>query len=124
MGLEYFDPQLRSNDLVQDVKWDRDLQELLRTDPAAVLDRYDLAPAEREAILADDYRRLYELGLHPYLLGQLARLRVGNAEQAGSSAAATALVTALLAGEEPRGPGPGPESAPGSGPAARPEARA
>lgn len=100
MGLEYFNPRLRSNDLVQDVKWDRELQELLATDPAAVLDRYDLEPAEREAILADDFRTLYELGLHPYLLGQLARLRRGNAEQAGSSAAATALVESLLAGEK------------------------
>lgn len=99
MGLEYFNPRLRSNDLVQDVKWDHDLPERLRSDPEAVLDRYDLLPAERAAILARDFRALYELGLHPYLLGQLARLLVGNAEQAGSSAAATALVTSLRAGE-------------------------
>jgi hypothetical protein len=99
MVLEHFDPRLRSNDLVQDVRWDPELRELLRTAPERVLDRYDLDPAERAAILADDFRRLYEMGLHPYLLGQLARLRIGNTEQAGSSAAATALVTSLLAGE-------------------------
>lgn len=102
MGLEFFNPQLRSNDLVQDVKWNRELQDQLLADPEALLDRYDLEPAERQAILTDDFRRLYELGLHPYLLGQLARLRRGNAEQAGSSAAAIALVESLLAGEEPR----------------------
>jgi hypothetical protein len=96
MSLDHFDPMLRSNDLVQDLKWDADLLHRFQDDPAGVLDDYDLLDVERQAILERDFKALYELGLHPYLLGQLARELYGTAEQAGTSVAATALVASLL----------------------------
>lgn len=96
MSLEHFDPLLRSNDLVQDLKWDTELTERFRRDEASVLAEYALLPEERQAIADRDFRRLYLIGLHPYLLGQLSRLIHGNAERAGSSLAATALVASLL----------------------------
>jgi protocatechuate 4,5-dioxygenase alpha chain len=95
MSLEHFDPLLRSNDLVQDVKWDPELQQLFQDDLEGLLDRYQLRPDERSAILGKDLKKLYELGLHPYLLGQLSRLFYGTGEKAATSAAAVALVQAL-----------------------------
>jgi hypothetical protein len=96
MSLEYFDPQLRTNDLVQDLKWDPALRARFEAAEQEVLASYPLSAAERTAIRERDYRRLYELGLHPYLLSQLARLIHGTGEQAGTSAASTALVRSLL----------------------------
>jgi len=100
MGLEYFKPLLRTHDLVQDLKWDRGLRERFHESPGTVLDAYDLAPDERYAIEARDFKGLYEMGVHPYLLAQLARLLYGTVEGAGTSEAATALVRSLK-GEGP-----------------------
>ncbi|TDD80449.1 extradiol ring-cleavage dioxygenase [Actinomadura darangshiensis] len=96
MALEHFDPRLRANDLVQELKWDRELRARFETSEKEVLDAYPLTPAERTAILDRDFRALFELGLHPYLLGQLARLIYGTGEKAGTSGAATALIRSLL----------------------------
>ncbi|WP_243712692.1 extradiol ring-cleavage dioxygenase [Actinomadura sp. 6K520] len=95
-ALEHFDPRLRANDLVQDLKWDPELRARFESDERAVLDAYPLTAAERTAIRDRDFRRLFELGLHPYLLAQLSRLIHGTGEQAGSSGAATALIRSLL----------------------------
>ncbi len=79
MGLfDTFDPTLASHDLVQDLKWDPELRREFQENEKAVLDRYALRPAERQAIEQRDFRRLYDLGFHPYLGGQLARLIYGN----------------------------------------------
>lgn len=100
MSLRYFDPQLRSNDLVQDVKWDPELLRRFAEDESGVLDDYQLTERERRAIQDRDFKRLYHLGLHPYLLSQLARLIYGTAERAGTSAAALALTESLLRADE------------------------
>ena len=78
MGLEKFDPTLVSHDMVQDLKWDPKLRAEIERNETAVLDRYDLRPEERAAIEARDFSALYDLGFHPYLGGQLARLIYGN----------------------------------------------
>ncbi|WP_326836681.1 hypothetical protein VSH64_17520 [Amycolatopsis rhabdoformis] len=96
MPLESFDPLLRANDFVQDLKWDPALRDRFAADEDAVLAGYDLTDAERTAIRARDFRALHDLGLHPYLLSQLARLVFGTGENAGSSAPATALLRSLL----------------------------
>ena len=100
MGWEKFDTNLVSNDLVQDLKWDEQLRELFKQNERAVLDQYDLLPEERAAIEARDFRKLYDLGIHPYLGGQLSRFIWGN--EAGKSAveAANNLV-ASLTGQTP-----------------------
>jgi protocatechuate 4,5-dioxygenase alpha chain len=95
MAWEKFDPNLASNDLVQDLKWDPELRALFKRSEAQVLDRYDLLPEERKAIEQRDFRALYDLGIHPYLGGQLSRFIWGN--EAGTSAvtAANNLVASL-----------------------------
>src|SRR5574337_207938 len=85
--LTAFDPALASHDLVQDLKWDPQLRSRFATDEARVLDRYPLRPAEREAIEKRDFRALYDLGFHPYLGGQLARLIYGNTAGKGATIA-------------------------------------
>lgn len=95
MAWERFDPNLAAHDLVQDLKWDPQLRQRFQQDEGAVLDRYDLLPAERAAIEARDFRTLYDLGMHPYLGGQLSRFIWGNDAGKGAVEAANRLVASL-----------------------------
>lgn len=96
MGIEdNFNSSLATHDFVQDLKWNRELRELFADDPDQVLDRYELLPEERQAITDKNFRVLSDLGVHPYLLSQLARLLYGTVEGAGSSEASTALIRSL-----------------------------
>lgn len=90
-----FDPSLAGHDLVQDLKWDAALRREFERDEKAVLDRYPLRPEERKAIEERDFRKLYDLGFHPYLGGQLARLIYGNDAGGGAITAADKLVESL-----------------------------
>jgi protocatechuate 4,5-dioxygenase alpha chain len=101
MGLERFDPTLVTHDLVQDLKWNSDLRAEFEADQAAVLDRYPLRPEERAAIDGADFRALYDMGLHPYLGGQLARLMYGNAAGPDATRAVNRLVASLTGDERP-----------------------
>jgi protocatechuate 4,5-dioxygenase alpha chain len=104
MAWEKLDLTLASHDLIQDLKWDPRLRERFKRDEASVLDQYDLKPEERRAIEQRDFRRLYDLGIHPYLGGQLSRLIYGNDAGKGAIEAADKLV-ASLTGTEKRNPG-------------------
>jgi hypothetical protein len=96
MGLfDTFDPTLASHDLVQDLKWDAGLRRQFAADEKSVLDRYPLRPEERSAIERRDFRALYDLGFHPYLGGQLARLIYGNDAGGGAVIAVDKLVASL-----------------------------
>jgi hypothetical protein len=96
MGLfDKFDPTLAGHDLVQDLKWDADLRHQFAADETSVLDRYPLRPEERRAIEQRDFRALYDLGFHPYLGGQLARLIYGNDAGGGAIIAVNKLVESL-----------------------------
>lgn len=90
-----FDPTLAGHDLVQDLKWDAALRREFERDEKAVLDRYPLRPDERRAIERRDFRALYDLGFHPYLGGQLARLIYGNDAAGGALLAVKKLVESL-----------------------------
>lgn len=61
-----------------EVARDGSLAELLRTDPAAVLDSRDLESKERKALAAGDIRALFELGAHPFLLYHFALRLAGG----------------------------------------------
>ena len=95
MSWEKFDPTLVSHDLVQDLKWDPLLRRLFEQNEAAVLDRYALRPEERQAIEARDFRKLYDMGMHPYLGGQLSRFIWGNDAGKGAIEATNKLVASL-----------------------------
>lgn len=91
----YLDKSLESHSLIQDLKRDHAMRVAFRDAPESVLDRYALKPEERAAILAKDFRALYLMGVHPYMLGQLSRLIHGTVEGAGTSEASVALVRSL-----------------------------
>lgn len=95
MAWEKFNPNLAAHDLVQDMKWDPKLREEFKHNEAAVLDRYAMLPEERKAIEARDFRTLYDLGMHPYLGGQLSRFIWGNDAGKGAIEASNKLVASL-----------------------------
>ena len=95
MAWEKFDPTLAVHDLVQDLKWNAQLRQLFAQNEAAVLDRYTLRPDERKAIEARDFRALYDMGMHPYLGGQLSRFIWGNDAGRGAIEATNNLVASL-----------------------------
>jgi protocatechuate 4,5-dioxygenase alpha chain len=98
--LKAYDPSLVVHDLVQDLKWDPALRAEFETNEAAVLDRYPLEPAERAAIEKRDFRALYDMGMHPYLGGQLSRLIWGNDAGGGALRANMNLIESLT-GKKP-----------------------
>jgi Aromatic-ring-opening dioxygenase LigAB, LigA subunit len=55
---------------------DAEFRQRLLDDPEAALGELDLDDAEREALLAGDVARLYEMGAHEYLLMSLGRCGV------------------------------------------------
>lgn len=95
MSLDHLDKSLATHDLVQDLKWDPALREEWQRDMDAVHARYDLTPEEERALRDRDFGALYDLGVHQYLLAQLARLYYGTDEKRGASEAATALMRSL-----------------------------
>ncbi|WP_280419521.1 hypothetical protein [Nocardia carnea] len=101
MSLENINRALVSHDLVQDLKWNADLRRDFEENQSAVLDRYDLTPAERTAIEQRDFRALYDMGFHPYLGAQFARILFAN-----NKSGATSAVQMLLASIR-REPAPG-----------------
>jgi hypothetical protein len=52
---------------------DEAFRQRLAEDPAGALAALPLTAEEREALLAGNVARLYQLGAHPYLLGHLPR---------------------------------------------------
>lgn len=95
MSLAAFKPTLVSHEMVQDLKWNPGLRQEFQANEAAVLDRYALRPEERRAIEQRDFRALYDMGFHPYLGGQLARLIFGNEAGKGAKVAVDMLVASL-----------------------------
>ncbi|HWP28684.1 MAG TPA: hypothetical protein VFB73_15700 [Chloroflexota bacterium] len=63
------------NRLLYDLKMQDGLAAELRADPERVLARYDLSPAEREALATRDPRQLRQLGAHGMLALYVLRLR-------------------------------------------------
>ena len=48
----------------------------MQTDPASAVAEYQLTPQERDALLAGDVARLYEMGVHPFILSFLTRYEI------------------------------------------------
>ena len=95
MRIKDYDPTLAAHDLIQDLKWDKALRHDFAKNESAVLDLYPLRPEERAAIEARDFGALYDMGLHPYLGGQLSRLIYGNDAGKGAILAVDKLVASL-----------------------------
>jgi hypothetical protein len=66
--------------LLWELRRDPGLAERFRSDPGGVLAGYDLAPADREALAARDFRALYDRRANPYLL-YFCALQIGVSRQ-------------------------------------------
>ena len=55
---------------------DFDFRAAMQRDPAAAIAPFDLNEQEREALLAGDVARLFEMGVHPFLLSFLTRYEI------------------------------------------------
>jgi len=61
------------NKLCHRLYHDRSFHEAIEADPARAIADWPLSDAERQALLAGDVKRLYEWGVHPFLLGHINR---------------------------------------------------
>jgi hypothetical protein len=95
LGLEKFDPALAVHDLIHDLKWSVELRAEFATTKLPCLIAYPLREDERRAIETRNFLALYDMGLHPYLGGQLARLIFGNEAGKGATVAVNKLVESL-----------------------------
>ena len=93
------DKTARINRLIFEVRLDAAAHERLVADAETVMADYALSEAEREAMRARDFKRLIELGGHPYLVAQLSRLLYGTANNRNSSAAAEMLRRSIVSDE-------------------------
>lgn len=103
MSLENINRALVSHDLVQDLKWNADLRREFEENQSAVLDRYALTRAERTAIEQRDFRTLYDLGFHPYLGAQFARILFAN-NKSGATSAVQMLLASIRREKTPGDP--------------------
>jgi len=55
---------------------DLDFRTAMQRDPAAAIAEYRLTPEERRTLLAGDVTRLYEMGVHPFILSFLTRYEI------------------------------------------------
>lgn len=55
---------------------DLDFRAAMQRDPASAIAEYNLTPQERETLLAGDVARLYEMGVHPFILSFLTRYEI------------------------------------------------
>ena len=97
--LAKLDKTARINKLIFEVRLDPAARECIAADPESVMAAYALSDAEREAVRARDFKRLIELGGHPYLISQLSRLLYGTADNRNSSTAAEMLRRSVVDGE-------------------------
>ena len=51
-------------------------REAMQRQPASAIAEYDLTAPEREALLAGDVARLFEMGVHPFILSFLTRYEI------------------------------------------------
>ena len=55
---------------------DLDFRAAMQRDPPTATAEYQLTPEEREALLAGDVARLWEMGVHPFILSFLTRYEI------------------------------------------------
>jgi hypothetical protein len=55
---------------------DLEFRDAMKRDPQNAIAGYDLTAAERTALLAGDVAKLFEMGVHPFLLSFLTRYEI------------------------------------------------
>lgn len=61
------------NKLCHHLYHDQAFREAIKAEPAKAIADWPLSDDERKALLSGDVKRLYEEGVHPFLLGHITR---------------------------------------------------
>lgn len=99
MGLDHVNKLLQTHELIIDLKQDTSLRELFKEDEDQVLSRYDLTPEELKAIKARNFKALYDMGVHQYLIAQFARVIYGTADGSNDGGSVQILMKQMLSGD-------------------------
>lgn len=100
MSLEHVNKLLQTNELVIDLKRNSNLRKQFKENEEEVLDRYVLTPDERNAIRQRNFKALYDMGVHQYLVAQLARLIYGTVDGSNDGGSVAILMEQMLKIEE------------------------
>jgi hypothetical protein len=99
MALDHVNKLLQTNELIIDLKRSFELREKFKENEKEVLDMYSLTKDELEAIKARDFKKLYDIGVHQYLLAQLARLIYGTTDGSNDGGSVKILMDQMLQDE-------------------------
>lgn len=99
MALDHVNKLLQTNELIIDLKKSFELREKFKENEKEVLDMYSLTKDELEAIKARDFKKLYDIGVHQYLIAQLARLIYGTADGSNDGGSVKILMDQMLQDE-------------------------
>jgi uncharacterized protein YeaO (DUF488 family) len=99
MALDHVNKLLQTNELIIDLKKSLELREKFKENEKEVLDMYSLTKEELEAIKARDFKKLYDIGVHQYLIAQLARLIYGTADGSNDGGSVKILMDQMLQDE-------------------------
>lgn len=96
MGLEHVNKLLQTHELIIDLKSDTELREEFKKNEQKVLELYYLTDEEIKAIKNRDFKLLYDIGVHQYLVAQFARLVYGTADGSNDGGAVAILMEQML----------------------------
>jgi protocatechuate 4,5-dioxygenase alpha chain len=96
MSLEHFNKLLATHNLIIDLKRDAELRRKFKQNEDEVLAMYNLTDAERTAVKNRDFRAMYDMGVHQYLVAQMARLIYGTEDGSNDGGAVTIFMEQML----------------------------
>jgi hypothetical protein len=100
MALDHVNKLLQTNELVIDLKRNTQLREKFKENEQEVLQMYALTKEELDAIQRRDFKALYDMGVHQYLLAQFARLIYGTADGSNDGGSVQILMDQMLMDEK------------------------
>lgn len=100
MGLEHVNKLLQTHELIIDLKRDQSMREQFKQDEDKVLSQYDLTQEEIQAIKTRNFKALYDIGIHQYLVAQFARIIYGTADGSNDGGSVKILMQQMLSEEE------------------------
>lgn len=96
MSLDHVNKLLQTNELIIDLKRDANLRQQFKDTEGTVLSAYDLTEEELVAIQNRNFKALYDLGVHQYLIAQLARIIYGTVDGGNDGGSVQILMNQML----------------------------
>lgn len=96
MALDHVNKLLATHNLIIDLKRDAELRRKFKENEDEVMEMYRLTEAERTAIKNRDFRAMYDMGIHQYLVAQMARIIYGTEDGSNDGNAVTIFMEQML----------------------------